>query len=416
MPLPVTLEELRQTRDECRNKKLEAAGNQRFELAASMRDEERRLGTRYDSLLAKWKSERGLKESDVTVDDVRLVVSRLAKIPVDFLSRDSGQRLSNLRENLRKAVVGQDDAIDALDRAIRRSQAQIRDPNRPIGSFLFLGPTGVGKTLLAKQLAEHVFGNEDNIIRVDMSEYMEKFSSTRLIGSPPGYVGHGEGGQLTERIRRKPHSVVLFDEIEKAHPEMMQLLLQVLEDGKLTDSVGRSISFRNSIIIMTSNIGAELFIKNQTVGFGRHGGASVDFAATKEKALEELRHAFRPEFLNRFTEVIVFRPLGRKEMETILAIELDRLRTRMVDSGCTLAIDDGAKEFLIDEGFDCKHGARGLRRIIELMVEDQIAEKLLSGESCCQFCIALDGGKISLRLTRKKRSIGSRELLVTQGA
>ncbi|MDR2667860.1 MAG: AAA family ATPase, partial [Puniceicoccales bacterium] len=232
--------------------------------------------------------------------------------------------------------------------------------------------------------------------------YLEKFSASRLIGSPPGYVGHGEGGQLTERIRRKPHSVVLFDEIEKAHPEMMQLLLQVLEDGKLTDSLGRTASFRNTIIIMTSNIGAELFIKNSTVGFGRRDGA-CDFAATKEKALEELRHAFRPEFLNRFTDIIVFKPLGRAEMEKILDIELEGLRLRMADSGYTLAIDQDAKDFLIGEGFDSKHGARGLRRSLEVIVEDSIAEKILAEEDGGQFRICLDSGKIAVHLMHKKK-------------
>ena len=401
MKLPAKLEKLRQKRDDCRKKKLEAAGNQLFEVAAAMRDEERSLEAKYNSMLAKWKSERGLKESKVTLDDVRLVVSRLAKIPMDFLCRGSKQRFATMKEVLADAVIGQDAAICALDRAIRRSQAQMHDPSRPIGSFLFLGPTGVGKTLLAKQLAAFMFGSCDNVIRVDMSEYMEKFSSTRLVGSPPGYVGHGEGGQLTERVRRKPHSVVLFDEIEKAHPEMMQMLLQVLEDGKLTDSLGRAVSFRNTVIIMTSNIGADLFIKNSTVGFNRHGVAG-SFEVTKEKVLEELRHAFKPEFLNRFTDIIVFIPLGSEEMEKILDIELDKLRARLTSGGHTLAVDGVAKKFLIGDGFDGKHGARWLRKTLELTVEYPIAEKLLTSEDIGQFRVCFDGSKIAVHFTRKK--------------
>ncbi|MDR1435871.1 MAG: ATP-dependent Clp protease ATP-binding subunit [Puniceicoccales bacterium] len=413
LELPPQLTGLRKKRDLCRKKKLEAAACQQFELAAHMRDEERRLGGLYEAKFAKWKGERGLHLSSVSVDDVRLVVSRLAKIPIDFLCKSNWQRLANLKEKLRETVIGQDGAIDSLDRAIRRSQAQVHDPSRPIGSFLFLGPTGVGKTLLAKELARFLFGNGESIIRVDMSEYMEKFSATRLVGSPPGYVGHGEGGQLTERIRRKPHSVVLFDEIEKAHPEMMQLLLQVLEDGKLTDSQGRAVSFRNAIIIMTSNVGAELFIKNSTVGFA---GGGHSFDGIKEKALEELRRTFRPEFLNRFTDVIVFKPLCGDEMERILCIELDKLRRRIGERGCTLAVSDGAKKLLMEEGFDGKHGARGLRRTLERKLEDLLAERLLCAEGSGRFSVDVCDGAIAIAFSKRKAPTAKLQMAVSQKA
>jgi ATP-dependent Clp protease ATP-binding subunit ClpC len=299
---------------------------------------------------------------------------------------------------LQKEVLGQEEAIAALTRSIRRSQAQLRDPKRPIGSFLFLGPSGVGKTLLARKLAEHFFGHEDDIIQIDMSEYMEKFAVSRMVGSPPGYVGHGEGGQLTERVRRKPYAVVLFDEVEKAHPEMVQILLQVMEDGKLTDSLGRTATFRHSLVIMTSNIGAEYFLKDGTMGFGT-GRGKGDFERTRERVLAEVRNTFKPEFVNRFTDILVFKPLGEEQMRDILHLEIEKLNKRLAEHNLSLQLTETAKKILIGRGFDPRYGARSLRRAIEEFLEDQLAEQLLSENLPDGGTFIADGDGQSLRIT-----------------
>ncbi|MDR0678839.1 MAG: ATP-dependent Clp protease ATP-binding subunit [Puniceicoccales bacterium] len=396
--LPVATVRLRQRRDECQARKLLAAKEQNFELAARMRDAERQLTARYESALAKRKRLRSSGRAPVTEEDVRLVVSRWAKIPLDLMAKSRERKFLQLREKLQGTVVGQEEAIVALDRALRRSQAQLHDPNRPLGSFLFLGPSGVGKTLLARQLAANVFGREEDMIRVDMSEYMEKFNATRMLGSPPGYVGHEEGGQLTERIRRRPHSVVLFDEIEKAHPDVLQLLLQVLEDGRLTDNLGRTVSFRSAIVIMTSNIGSEFFLKNSALGFG-HCGNRGEFERVRERVLGEVRHSFRPEFLGRFTEILTFRPLGPEQMEKIVDLELAKLRTRMEEKGYGLILSGEAKKLIVDDGVGTKEGARAIRRTMERLLEDPLAEKILEVDRDGRFRVDAKDGKMAIEFS-----------------
>ncbi|MDR0340601.1 MAG: ATP-dependent Clp protease ATP-binding subunit [Puniceicoccales bacterium] len=408
LELPAATARLRQRRDECQSQKLRAAKEQDFELAARMRDAERKLTARYERALAKRKRLRSGGQTPVTEEDVRLVVSRCAKIPLDLMSRPRERKFLQLKEKLKGTVVGQEEAIVALDRALRRSQAQLHDPNRPLGSFLFLGPTGVGKTLLAKQLAANVFGREEDMIRVDMSEYMEKFNATRMLGSPPGYVGHEEGGQLTERIRRRPHSVVLFDEIEKAHPDVLQLLLQVLEDGRLTDNLGRTVSFRSAIVIMTSNVGSEFFLKNSALGFG-HRSNHGEFERIRERVLEEVRHSFRPEFLSRFTEILVFRPLGLKQIEEILDLELAKLRSRMEERGYGLVLSAEAKKLIVDAGINSKEGARTVRRTTERLLQDPLAEKILEMDKEGRFRVdvkndALTIAFLPVRQTKKVRT------------
>ena len=283
-----------------------------------------------------------------------------------------------LESELRKQIVGQDFATEVVAKALRRSRADLKDPRRPIGSFMFLGPTGVGKTHLAKVLAERIFGDQESLIQIDMSEYMEKHAVSRMIGSPPGYVGHEEGGQLTEAIRRKPYSVILFDEIEKAHPDVAQILLQILEDGRLTDSLGRKVDFRNTILIMTSNVGAHILQKNSSLGFSA-GNSDDDFESTKEKIMDEAKKSFKPEFLNRLTEIVIFRPLIKESMREIVDLELMKVTERLKDKKIKLIISDEVKEFLIEKGYDNKLGARPLRRAVEKYLEDSLAEEILSG-------------------------------------
>jgi len=283
-----------------------------------------------------------------------------------------------LEADLRQHVVGQDFATEVVAKALRRSRADLKDPKRPIGSFMFLGPTGVGKTHLAKVLAERIFGEQDALIQIDMSEYMEKHAVSRMIGSPPGYVGHDEGGQLTEAIRRKPYSVILFDEIEKAHPDVAQILLQILEDGRLTDSLGRKVDFRNTILIMTSNVGAEILQRNTSLGFSV-GDAEQDFEKIKGKIMDEAKKVFKPEFLNRLTEIVIFRQLLKEHMGSIVDLELEKVSERLKERKLKLEVSDEAKEFLIEHGYDNKLGARPLRRAVEKYLEDNLAEALLSG-------------------------------------
>jgi len=287
-------------------------------------------------------------------------------------------RLLHMEQDLEKAIVGQHNAVASISKALRRSRADLKDPNRPIGSFIFLGATGVGKTLLAKTLAEFMFDDPDALLQLDMSEYMEKFTTSRLVGSPPGYVGHEEGGQLTERVRRRPYSVVLFDEIEKAHPDVMHMLLQILEEGRLTDSLGRSVDFRNTIVIMTSNIGAHAAVDGGSIGFGATSG-DVDYEKLKESMLDEARKSFRPELLNRVSEVIVFRRLERDDMAKILDIELAKVARRLESRKIEIDVTAPAKKLILDEGFSRRYGARNMRRTVERMIEDPLAEEVLSG-------------------------------------
>jgi len=330
-------------------------------------------------MIEDWKKNRSETRIVVSEDDMLQVVSDWTGIPLRRMERKESERLLLLEGELQGTVIGQDEATIAIAKALRRSRADLKDPRRPIGSFLFLGPTGVGKTHLAKTLAESIFGDRDSIVQIDMSEYMEKFSVSRLIGSPPGYVGYEEGGQLTETVRRKPYSVVLFDEIEKAHPDVVQLLLQVLEEGRLTDSLGRVVDFRNTIIIMTSNVGAHILQRSQGLGFGIDD-LEDNFDTTKKKIMDEAKRVFKPEFLNRINSIIVFRQLNREHLRKIIDLEIRTVYTRLKEKNLPLEVTQAAKDFLIDQGYDEKYGARPLRRAVEQHLEDPLAEELLRGD------------------------------------
>ncbi len=359
--------------------KEEAISSQNFELAAKIRDKEKKLRALKDDLVTKWREAREEVDVIVDVEDILKVIAAWTGIPLSRMEEEESKKLLTMEQDLQKLIIGQDDATKVISRALRRSRADLKDPHRPIGSFMFLGPTGVGKTYLAKKLAERMFGNEDALIQVDMSEYMEKYSVSRMIGSPPGYVGYEEGGQLTEQVRRKPYSVVLFDEIEKAHPDVIQILLQVLEDGRLTDSLGRIVDFRNCILIMTSNAGAELLLKDVTLGFGKTDSVR-DFEKIKEKIMDEVKRIFKPEFLNRLTEIVTFHDLTADDLKKIVELELNKLLKRLESKNITLAVGDDAKAFLIEKGYDKKYGARPLRRAVERYLEDPLAEAILKGE------------------------------------
>lgn len=362
--------------EETRLAKEDAIGRQEYEKAAKLRDKEKTLREQLQQVRSEWETNKEEHEVIVEDEDVAAVVARQTGIPLSRLTEGETQKVLKMEEILRGNIIGQEEALATVCRAIRRSRADIKDPNRPIGAFLFLGPTGVGKTLLARLLAINLFGGEDALIQVDMSEYMEKFAVSRMTGSPPGYVGHEEGGQLTEQVRQRPYSVVLFDEIEKAHPDVMDLLLQILEEGRLTDSFGRKVDFRNTIIIMTSNLGADLIKKSSEVGFGAAEGA-LDYEHIKEKILAAVKKHFKPEFLNRLNDVVIFQPLNKAGLLKVIDIELNKLLTRLQRREVFISLDDKAKEFLVEKGFQPEMGARPLRRTIEQFLEDPLAEKLL---------------------------------------
>lgn len=362
--------------EDTRLAKEEAISRQEYEKAAKLRDKEKTLREELQKLRSQWEVNKEEHEVVVEDEDVAAVVSKHTGVPITRLTEGETQKVLKLEEDLRQNIVGQDDALKTISRAIRRSRADIKDPNRPIGAFLFLGPTGVGKTLLARLLAVNMFGGEDALIQVDMSEYMEKFAVSRMTGSPPGYVGHEEGGQLTEQVRQRPYSVVLFDEIEKAHPDVMDLLLQILEDGRLTDSFGRKIDFRNTIVIMTSNLGADLIKKSTEIGFGAQEG-SLDYEHIREKIQSAVQKHFKPEFLNRLNDVVIFRPLNREGLLKVIDIELRKVQQRLSRREVYITLDEKSKDFLVDKGFQPEMGARPLRRTIEQYIEDPLAEKLL---------------------------------------
>ena len=355
-----------------------AISDQNFEEAAEARDKEKKLRAKRERVLEKWKKSREEERASVDEEDMLQVIADWTGIPLNRMEAKESKKLLKLESELRKQIVGQDFATEVVSKALRRSRADLKDPKRPIGSFMFLGPTGVGKTHLAKVLAERIFGDQDSLIQIDMSEYMEKHAVSRMIGSPPGYVGHEEGGQLTEAIRRKPYAVILFDEIEKAHPDVAQILLQILEDGRLTDSLGRKVDFRNTILIMTSNVGAHILQRNSSLGFSS-GNSEDDFDSTKDKIMDEAKKTFKPEFLNRLTEIVIFRPLVKKSMRAIVDLELEKVTDRLKDKKLKLVISDQVKEFLIDKGYDNKLGARPLRRAVEKYLEDSLAEEVLGG-------------------------------------
>lgn len=362
--------------EETRLAKEESISKQEYEKAAKLRDREKTLREQLQQIRAEWEINKEEHEVIVEDEDVASVIARQTGIPLNRLTEGELQKVLKMEDILKENIIGQEDAIKTICRAIRRSRADIKDPNRPIGAFLFLGPTGVGKTLLARLLAIHMFGGDDALIQVDMSEYMEKFAVSRMTGSPPGYVGHEEGGQLTEQVRQRPYSVVLFDEIEKAHPDVMDLLLQILEEGRLTDSFGRRVDFRNTIIIMTSNLGADLIKKSTEIGFGASEG-SLDYEHIKEKIEAEVKKRFKPEFLNRLNDIVIFRPLNRENLLQVISLEIMKLQKRLGRREIYIDLDESARGFLVDKGFQPEMGARPLRRTIEQFLEDPLAEKLL---------------------------------------
>jgi ATP-dependent Clp protease ATP-binding subunit ClpC len=376
MTRPPDVKEIEKEIDAIRADKEAAIKAQDFEKAAALRDSEKQAKEKLERILAEWREQREEREVLVTADDIMHIVSRWTGVPLHRMEEQETQKLLKMEEELKTRVIGQDEAVIAISKALRRSRADLKDPRRPIGSFIFLGPTGVGKTFLARSLAEFMFGDADALIQIDMSEYMEKFTASRLIGSPPGYVGYEEGGQLSEAVRRRPYSVVLFDEVEKGHPDVMHLLLQILEEGKITDSLGRKIDFRNTIIIMTSNVGAE-FIKRQTaMGFGAIAGHE-SYEAMRDKILEESKRLFKPEFLNRLDDMIVFHQLERNDLVQIVDLEVAKVVDRVRAKKIKIQLDPTAVELLIDKGYDPTYGARPMRRAVERYLEDPLAEELL---------------------------------------
>lgn len=365
--------------EEIRSQKEGAIKAQDFEKAAALRDTEKQAKDKLERILTEWREQREEREVIVTEDDMMHVVSKWTGVPLQRMEQAETDKLLRMEDDLKNRVIGQEEAIIAISKALRRSRADLKDPRRPIGSFIFLGPTGVGKTFLAQTLAEFMFGDRDALIQIDMSEYMEKFTASRLIGSPPGYVGYEEGGQLSEAVRRRPYSVVLFDEIEKAHPDVMHLLLQILEEGKLTDSLSRKIDFRNTIIILTSNIGAELIKKSSSMGFDSGKRDESNYEVIRDKILDESKRVLKPEFINRLDDLIVFRPLGRPELLSIIDLEIKKVTDRIQKKEIQLVLDDSAKEFLIEKGYDPQYGARPMRRAVERYLEDPMAEEMLRG-------------------------------------
>ena len=381
--VPDSLKKLEEEISAISKEKEEAVRSQDFEKAATLRDKEHEAKDKLEKEKQKWESKNSKEVITLTEEDIAEVISSWTRIPVKKLTQDENEKLRNLEKSLHERVVGQNEAVEAVAKAIRRGRVGLKDPNRPIGSFLFLGPTGVGKTELSKALAESLFGNEDSMIRIDMSEYMEGHSVSKLIGSPPGYVGFEEGGQLTEKIRRNPYSVILFDEIEKAHPDVMNMLLQILDDGRLTDSNGRTVNFKNTVIIMTSNIGARLITDKKTLGFTskeENREEKKEYEDIKKDVLAELKKEFKPEFINRIDEIIVFHKLQKEEMRQIVDIMLKQVIKRMEVQNIKIKIDDDVKDKIIEKGTDANYGARPLKRTIQNLLEDKIAEAILDGK------------------------------------
>jgi ATP-dependent Clp protease ATP-binding subunit ClpC len=367
-----------------------------YERAAELRDKAEQLKKQKEEQQRQWK-ERA-KEVDGVVDEdvVAEVISKMTGVPLKRLEKDEAQRLLEIEKELHKKVISQDEAIKAIAKSIRRARAGLKDPKRPMGSFIFVGPTGVGKTLLAKALAEFMFGDEEALVHLDMSEYMEKHNVSRLVGAPPGYVGYEEGGQLTERIRRRPYAVILLDEVEKAHPDVFNMLLQIMEEGRLTDSFGRNVDFKNTILIMTSNIGADLIKGGGGFGFGKRT-AETNYENIKSVLLKEIERFFRPEFINRLDDIIVFHPLTKEDIVQIIGYEVGKVAKRLAQQGINLELDQAAKDFLIEKGYNPEYGARPLRRAIGQYIEDPLSEMLLGGEV---------NGKNKIAVTRKSDADG----------
>ena len=377
---PEELKKLQEEIEEVENDKEEAVRIQKFEKAAKLRDKQKELQEKYEKEQKKWKNKNNKTVATITEENIAEVIASWTGIPAKKITEDENERLKNLEKTLHERVVGQDEAVEAVAKAIRRSRVGLKDPKRPIGSFLFLGPTGVGKTELSKALAESLFSDENAMIRIDMSEYMEPHSVSKLIGSPPGYVGFDEGGQLTEKIRRKPYSVILFDEIEKAHPDVMNMLLQILEDGRLTDSQGRTVNFKNTVIIMTSNIGARLITDKKSLGFSNAkntGDTQKEYEETKKEVMEALKKELRPEFINRIDEIIVFHKLTDEEIDKIIDIMLKEVVNRLKEQKINIEIEPSVKKLIASKGIDKNFGARPLRRTIQSVLEDRLAEEIL---------------------------------------
>jgi len=375
--VPSEIKELENKVEKLRKEKEEFIKSQNFEKAAALRDQERQVRRELEKISREWNAARDKMIPEITAEDVAKIVAQWTGIPIFRLEEKESEKLLKIEQELHKRVIGQEEAIKTIAHAVRRSRAGIKDPRRPIGSFIFLGPTGVGKTLLARALAEFMFGDEDALLQLDMSEYMEKFNVSRLVGAPPGYVGYEEGGQLTEKVRRRPYAVILLDEIEKAHPDVFNLLLQVFEDGRLTDSFGRKVDFRNTIVIMTSNVGADIIKKQTSLGF-KEQKEELDYEDMKEKLLEEVKRTFKPEFLNRIDDIIVFRSLTKDDLHRIINLELSYVAERLKEQGVILKVEEDAKEFLIEKGFDPVFGARPLKRTIQRYLEDPLAEEIIS--------------------------------------
>jgi ATP-dependent Clp protease ATP-binding subunit ClpC len=400
MTRPPSTKDLETEIDRIRGEKEAAIKAQDFEKAAALRDTEKKAKEDLEAALAAWRKDRDEREVIVGDEEIMHVLSKWTGVPLNRMEQKETQKLLSMEEELKKKVIGQDEAVVAISKALRRSRADLKDPRRPIGSFIFLGPTGVGKTFLARSLAEFMFGDPDALIQIDMSEYMEKFTSSRLIGSPPGYVGYEEGGQLSEAVRRRPYSVVLFDEIEKAHPDVMHLLLQILEEGTVTDSLGRKIDFRNTIIILTSNVGAELIKKQTSLGFGapKH---DEGYDTMQGKILEETKRVFKPEFLNRLDDIIVFHTLSKEMLTRIVDLEVAKVTARIKEKEIILTLDAAAHELLIEKGYDPTYGARPMRRAVERYLEDPMAEEIIRGSFKAGDTIQVtrDGEKLSFKVS-----------------
>ena len=409
--VPKSLREAQKELDAVRREKDEVISAQKYETAAELRDRELKLVTKIEQLDAGWKKENpDAGEAKVTADDIAEVVAMWTRIPVTRLDVEEKERLINMEDALRLNVVGQDEAISVISKAVRRSRAGLKDPKRPIGAFLFLGPTGVGKTHSVKKLAEYLFGEEDDMVRLDMSEFMEKHSVARLVGAPPGYVGFDEGGQLTEAVRRRSYSVILLDEIEKAHPDVFNVLLQVFEDGHLTDSKGRKVDFKNTVIVMTSNLGSSLIQSSGGIGFnfGRQDSETLDYQRVKDRVLEAVKdpqNGFKPEFLNRIDSTVVFHPLERAHILEIVDIMMKEVEGRVLEHGLVMQVTDATRDYLVERGFDPKMGARPLRRLIQDEIEDELSEKLLRNEFGAGDTVELDfiDGAIVVQTPKKKR-------------